>query len=152
MRNSGDGYFRASAGAMVIDADKRVLALRRKDVPEEAWQMPQGGIGFDESPAEAAWRELREETGLSRADLELLASAREWIVYELPERFRSTKVGWGQAQRWFLFRALPGAEIRPDGREFDAFDWFTSTELVRRVVEFRQPAYRQVFSEFAHWL
>lgn len=147
-----DGYFRASAGAVVINHQRRVLALRRKDAPEEAWQMPQGGIGFDEAPADAVWRELREETGLTHGDLELLAWSREWLVYELPEALRSAKVGWGQAQRWFLFRARPGADIRPDEREFNAFEWFTSSELIEGVVEFRRPVYRRLFAEFAPWL
>lgn len=152
MANSNDGYFRASAAAVVINGDRRVLALRRRDTPGEAWQMPQGGIGFDETPADAVWRELREETSLTSDDLELLASFREWLVYELPTAFRSAKVGWGQAQRWFLLRAKLGAEVRPDGKEFAAFAWFTPEELVDRVVEFRRPVYRRVFSEFAGWL
>ena len=152
MTNRDDGYFRASAGAVVINDARRVLALRRKDTPGHAWQMPQGGIGFEEVPGDAVWRELREETGLARGDLELLATSPEWLVYELPKAFRSTKVGWGQAQRWFLLRATPGAEVRPDGKEFVAFDWFTPEELVDRVVEFRRLVYRRVFAEFAQWL
>ncbi len=152
MTGREDGYFRASAGAVVINAARQVLALQRKDTPGHAWQMPQGGIGFTESPDDAVWRELREETGLARADLELLASSREWLVYELPGPFRSAKVGWGQAQRWFLLRAAPGAEIRPDGKEFVAFDWFQPAELVDRVVEFRRAVYRRVFAEFRQWL
>lgn len=152
MANRDDGYFRASAGAMVIDSQRRVLALRRKGTPEEAWQMPQGGIGMDEEPEHAAWRELEEETGLTATDVELLEVSREWLVYELPATFRSPKVGWGQAQRWFLFRARPGARVRPDSKEFDAFRWITHAELLSRVVEFRRPVYVRVFSEFAHWL
>jgi putative (di)nucleoside polyphosphate hydrolase len=152
MANRNDGYFRASAGAIVIDGQKRLLALRRKGTAEEAWQMPQGGIGKDETPEHAVWRELQEETGLTAADLELLEASREWMVYELPAALRSPKVGWGQAQRWFLFRARPGAKVRPDGKEFDAFAWITQTELLSRVVEFRRPVYVRVFSEFAIWL
>ena len=152
MANRNDGYFRASAGAIVIDGQKRVLALRRKGTAEEAWQMPQGGIGKDEAPEHAAWRELQEETGLTSADLELLGASREWLVYELPAAFRSPKVGWGQAQRWFLFHARQGAKVRPDSKEFDAFEWVTYAELLSRVVEFRRPVYVRVFSEFANWL
>ena len=153
MADRNDGYFRASAGAIVIDSQKRVLALRRKGTAEEAWQMPQGGIGKDEAPEHAAWRELQEETGLTWAELsELLGASREWlVVQELPEAFGSPKVGWGQAQRWFLFRARPGAKVRPDSKEFDAFEWVTHAGLLSRVVE-RRPVYVRVFSEFANWL
>ena len=152
MTTHDDGYFRASAGAVVINEERRVLALRRRDTPGDAWQMPQGGIGFDEVPGDAVWRELREETGLARGDLELLAASQEWLVYELPRPFRSAKVGWGQAQRWFLLRATRGAAVEPDGKEFVAFDWFAPAELVERVVEFRRSVYRRVFAEFAQWL
>jgi putative (di)nucleoside polyphosphate hydrolase len=152
MANREDGYFRASAGAVVIDDQNRVLTLRRKGTPEVAWQMPQGGIGMDETPEHAIWRELQEETGLTLAHLELLRASQEWIVYELPAVFRSPKVGWGQAQRWFLFRVKPAAKVKPDGKEFDAFEWVTSEELLTRVVEFRRPVYVRVFAEFANWL
>jgi putative (di)nucleoside polyphosphate hydrolase len=33
------------------------------------WQMPQGGIDADETPRQAALRELREEIGTDRADI-----------------------------------------------------------------------------------
>ena len=147
-----DGYFRANVGAVVINDNKKVLALRRKNVPEAVWQMPQGGVGFNEVPVEAVWRELQEETGLTRYDVELLAAADDWIVYELPKQFRSAKVGWGQAQRWFLFRARPGSTVKPDGKEFEAYDWFTVSELLDRVIAFRAPVYRRVFAEFADWV
>jgi hypothetical protein len=42
--------------------------------------------------------------------------------------------------------------VRPDGKEFDAYGWFTTAELLHRVVGFRAPVYRRVFSEVAAWL
>jgi putative (di)nucleoside polyphosphate hydrolase len=126
--------------------------MRRKSVPEVAWQLPQGGIRFSETPTDAVWREVEEETGLTRRDIELVAQSREWIVYELPAAFRSSKVGWGQAQRWFLFRATSPVTVRPDGNEFDAFDWLTPAELIARTIAFRVPVYTRVFAEFEKWL
>ena len=137
-------YFRANAGACVIDGRGRVLALRRRGPAESAWQMPQGGIKRGEAPDEAALRELREEAGLRRGSVTLLAEHPEWLVYELPTEYRNRKVGWGQAQKWFLFRARADARVVPDGVEFDAFAWLPVAELMKRVVPFRRAVYRRV--------
>jgi putative (di)nucleoside polyphosphate hydrolase len=121
-----------------------VLALRRKGLPEHAWQMPQGGIEADETPRQAVLRELQEETGLRASDVDLVTEVPDWLVYELPREFRRPKLGWGQAQKWFLLRARDGARVTPDGREFDAYDWLPPSELLTRVIAFRRPVYEVV--------
>jgi putative (di)nucleoside polyphosphate hydrolase len=144
-----DAFFRASVGACVVDAEGHVLALKRRGVSDNAWQMPQGGIEADETPRQAVLRELREETGLQPADVELLAEHPDWLVYELPPDFRKPKVGRGQAQKWFLLRARTEAIVRPDGEEFDDYAWMTPTELMPHVVAFRRPVYDRVLAHFA---
>lgn len=53
------------AAAVVRDADSRVLLVRRANEPARGlWSIPGGHIEVGESPAEAAAREVREETGL----------------------------------------------------------------------------------------
>jgi putative (di)nucleoside polyphosphate hydrolase len=146
-----DAFFRASAGACVIDAVGRVLALRRVGIADPAWQMPQGGIQNGEEPHEAVLREVGEELGLGPDNLELVAEHPGWLVYELPKEYRNQKVGWGQAQKWFLLRVKPGAEVRPDGQEVQAYEWLSSAELIQRVVafrKFRKPIYEEVFESF----
>ncbi len=145
-------FFRANAGLCVLDDDGRVLALRRRDVDDEAWQMPQGGIDDDETPRAAALRELREETGLGAPLAEIVGEHPEWLVYELPHELRrpktSRKIGWGQAQRWFLVRTPSNVDVTPDGDEFDAHAWMPPNELLDRVIAFRRPIYRRVFEHF----
>lgn len=144
-----DAFFRAGVGAVVIDDTRRILVLQRKGVQEGAWQLPQGGVGAAEAPLDALYRELREETGLRRHDVEVKATIHEWWVYELPLEYRNAKVGWGQAQRWFLCRLLASRNaVRPDQIELARAEWVTAEELVARAVAFRVPIYRRLITEF----
>ena len=141
-------FFRAGVGAVVVDAG-RILVLRRKGARDSAWQLPQGGVEAGEDPEAAIYRELREETGLERAQLRLLSSAGEWLAYELPPEYRNAKVGRGQVPRWFLYElAAPRGAVRPDGLEFEDAAWVTAQELLARAVPFRVPLYRRLVDEF----
>jgi putative (di)nucleoside polyphosphate hydrolase len=143
-----DAFFRASAGACVVDSRGLVLAMRRRNLPETAWQMPQGGIKSDEMPREAVLRELHEEAGVYPGDVELVEEHDAWLVYALPQAMRNPKVGWGQAQRWFLLRLKPGVAVAPDGEEFDACEWLQPEELLLRAIEFRKPIYGRILRDF----
>lgn len=141
-------YFRASAGMVVINQLGAVLALERADAAG-SWQFPQGGIEDNETPLAAAYRELREETGLEADDVELVAELPDWLAYELPAELRSAKIGLGQVQRWFLFRLrAPHTAIdlaaSDGGREFVAAKWISIDDLVDQVADFRKPVYRQI--------
>ena len=76
-------YFRAGAGALYEPRDRYVLAIERADVAG-AWQLPQGGLDEDEDPLDAAYREIAEETGVEKVELEFLRACPEPLVYELP--------------------------------------------------------------------
>jgi len=143
-------YFRAGAGAMIINPQGLVLALERADVAG-SWQMPQGGLDAAEEPLAAAYREVAEETGIGAADLTLLDSYPEPLVYELPLRMRTEKTGRGQVQYWFLFR-FNGPETVIDalgGGEFRAWRWTSLQQLVQITPDFRVPVYQKLGQRFA---
>ena len=53
------------AGALVRDAEDRLLLVRRANEPSRGlWSLPGGRIEDGETPEQAAAREVREETGL----------------------------------------------------------------------------------------
>ena len=54
--------FRPNVGIIICNDERRLFWGRR--VGQDAWQFPQGGIKSKESPEDAMYRELMEETGL----------------------------------------------------------------------------------------
>ena len=142
-------FFRVGAGAIVVNASGLVFATERKETPG-AWQLPQGGIDLNEDPLQAAYRELFEETGIRKTDLELLGFHPEPLAYELPHELRNPKTGRGQVQYWFLFR-YGGDERLIDvngGGEADSWQWMPFGRLVEVVADFRKPLYAKLFDYF----
>ena len=141
-------HFRANVVAIVTNDNGRVLAFERTDVPG-AWQLPQGGVDDGETPEEAVWRELGEETGLGRNQVELIGEFPDWTAYEWPNGPRKNG-RMGQVQRWFTFRVVSDeVEPEPDGVEFSTWKWVTREWLVDQVVDFRRPSYRRVLHDNA---
>ncbi|MFD2264752.1 RNA pyrophosphohydrolase [Lacibacterium aquatile] len=143
--------YRLGVGIILMNAEGLIFVAERIDTPG-AWQMPQGGIDAGEDPLPAAFRELEEETGTSKA--ELLVESRGWLAYDLPEEIRG-KV-WkgryrGQKQKWFLFRFTGSdsdIDIATEHPEFSAWKWAPPHLLPEMIVGFKQDLYRQVVAEF----
>jgi putative (di)nucleoside polyphosphate hydrolase len=114
------------------------------------WQFPQGGIDPHEDIAAAAFRELKEETGVISAHLLVLTPG--WLAYDFPPKY--AKRGWrGQRQKWaaMLFEGEDG-EIdleADDHQEFDAWRWAELEEAPSLIVPFKRAVYAEIVSAFA---
>jgi putative (di)nucleoside polyphosphate hydrolase len=150
--------YRPCVGLVLIGPGGRVFAGQRLDNPGPAWQMPQGGVDPGEAPADAALRELGEETGLAPAHVEMLRESAEWLPYDLPADLVPRIWGGryrGQKQKWFALRFLGrDADIAIDRGhpEFSRWTWMPPADLVDRIVPFKRPVYERVFAEFADLL
>jgi ADP-ribose pyrophosphatase YjhB (NUDIX family) len=61
------------AAGVIVERDGKVLLVRRRLNPRRGlWSFPAGFVDFDETPAQAALRECREETGLEVEIVDLL--------------------------------------------------------------------------------
>ncbi|NNE09073.1 MAG: RNA pyrophosphohydrolase [Gemmatimonadetes bacterium] len=144
-------FFRAGAGGLIVDEAGLVFAFERSDARGN-WQLAQGGLDPGEEPLEAAYREIKEETGIKRKHLELLDPEPELLAYELPEGRRRSKLGRGQAHYWFAFRFL-GRDSHitlGDQKEFRAWKRTTIHELIQQTAEFRRPVYERLSVRFAN--
>ena len=150
--------YRPCAGVMLVNHANLVFVGQRIDNPEDAWQMPQGGIDPGEEAEAAAIRELGEETGVSASLVDILARTREDLVYDLPPelvgkvwkgRFR------GQRQSWFLARfngADSDIDIQTAHPEFRAWRWVEPAQLPSLIVPFKRKLYEDIVTEFSPYL
>ena len=61
-----NGY-RANVGIVLMNQQKELFFAKRRY--QSGWQFPQGGIHIGETPESAMYRELLEETGLTKMTL-----------------------------------------------------------------------------------
>lgn len=147
-----DGY-RANVGIIIFNDDGKLFWARR--IGQNAWQFPQGGIAYSESPEQAVYRELVEETGLTEKDVQIVAQTNGWLRYRLPEhlvRRYKRPVCIGQKQKWFMLRLLTNDEAvsldknkRP---EFDVWKWTDYWTPLSEVISFKRDVYRQALEYF----
>ena len=152
-----EGY-RANVG--IILANRRDEVFWGKRINQDAWQFPQGGIQHGETPQQAMFRELEEEVGLQRDHVRVLGRTRDWLRYEVPERWARRRDGGacyrGQKQIWFLLR-LTGRDCDVKLRasrhpEFDAWRWNDYWVPLDCVIEFKREVYRQALLELHRYL
>jgi putative (di)nucleoside polyphosphate hydrolase len=144
--------FRANVGIILANSDNRLLLGGR--VGAKGWQFPQGGMIEGEEPVEAMFRELHEEVGLAKDDVEVLSVTNGWLRYKLPDKYvrrNSKPVCIGQKQRWFMLRLTSNDDAVRfdccDKPEFDRIRWVDFWRPVNEVIYFKRRVYARALHE-----
>jgi 8-oxo-dGTP pyrophosphatase MutT (NUDIX family) len=117
-------HFRTLAvGAVVLDADGRILLVgqHRYTLDAWSWELPEGGVPFDESPLDGARRELAEETGYR---------AEQWR--ELVRSHLSNSVS-DEASTLYVASGLTAGAPDPDGTERITTRWVTLDQALAMI-------------------
>lgn len=113
-----------SAGGLVFDEEGRVLLIRARDLRNQpVWTLPKGTLNPGESSAEAALREVQEETGYQCELIRELMSVTYWFQRG-GRRIRKTV-------RWYLMRPL--AKVGEHDHEVDEVAWADRAEAQNRL-------------------
>ena len=151
-----NGY-RPNVGIILVNRRDEVFWGKR--IREHSWQFPQGGIKRGETPEQAMYRELEEETGLLPEHVRIIGRTRNWLRYDVPERW--VRREWrghyrGQKQIWFLLRMVgqdSDVSLRASSHpEFDAWRWNAYWVPLESVIEFKRGVYEQALTELARFL
>jgi len=149
--------FRPNVGIILLNQKNQVFWGKR--IRTHSWQFPQGGIDRGESPEQAMFRELHEEVGLKPEHVSIVARTRDWLRYEVPDRYirREARGHYkGQKQIWYLLRLCSGdwhLNLRASSHpEFDAWRWNDYWVPLDVVVEFKRGVYEMALTELAHHL
>lgn len=108
---------------------------------------------------QAMYRELHEETGLHPEHVKIIGRTRDWLRYEVPDKFIKREVRGhyrGQKQIWFLLRMV-GRDCdiclrATDHPEFDAWRWNEYWVPLDAVIEFKRDVYQLALTELSRFL
>lgn len=149
--------FRPNVGIILLNQRNQVFWGKR--IRTNSWQFPQGGIDRGESPEQAMYRELHEEVGLKPEHVSIVARTRDWLRYEVPDRFirRDARGHYkGQKQIWYLLRLVAqdwNLNLRATNHpEFDAWRWNDYWVPLDVVVEFKRGVYEMALTELSRFL
>ena len=149
--------FRPNVGIILLNQKNQVFWGKR--IRSHSWQFPQGGIDRGETPEQAMFRELHEEVGLRPEHVAIVARTKDWLRYEVPDRFirRDARGHYkGQKQIWYLLRLVAQdwhLNLRATSHpEFDAWRWNDYWVPLDVVVEFKRGVYEMALTELARFV
>jgi putative (di)nucleoside polyphosphate hydrolase len=145
-------FFRAGVGTVIYTDSGEIAIFKRAQPPVGLWELQQGGIDVGELPEETLWRELHEEVGLIKDDIDLVTKMPGWTVYERSEGTNDVSNDiLGQAHCWYFLKLKTGHTIDLENALEDAaseFRFATFEELIATTGEHKQHVYLRLYEFF----
>lgn len=151
--------YRAGVGLLILNKDKQVFIGERFEQPG-VWQLPQGGIDEGDTDFETSvFRELEEETGMTRKNAQIIGIMDDWQHYDLPDHLIAKL--WdskyrGQKQKWvaIMFDGHDSEINLHTCRypEFQDWKWVDISDVLGATIPVKRSTYETVFEYFKTFL
>jgi putative (di)nucleoside polyphosphate hydrolase len=145
-------FFRAGVGTVIYDSDNKVALFKRAKFPVGVWQFQQGGIDVGEEFETTLWRELKEEIGLEKTDIEKVDEFPDWTIHASQNALDdATKSRIGQAHKWYFLKLRPGVEIdltKALDDEADEYRFDTFSAAIDECDDLKKPVYKKLQEYF----
>lgn len=126
--------YRKGASAFIINDKKEflmVLAVKKNFNDPDYWKIPAGGIEKNETQEEGLYRELNEELGINKDDIELISLSKYTDKFNWPknlsaEKFKRTGIWYDGQERCIFICKLTNPDFRFKLQEEEIADikWF----------------------------
>ncbi len=130
----------AAGGLVQNDADEFLLIFRH-----HTWDLPKGKIEFDETPEQAAIREVEEECGIKN-----LA-----IIQKLPHSFHTYKLNEKRMLKknhWFLMQTVNKAPLVPQTNEgIEEARWMNKNSMQTIALKNMHASIAGLLNQFFGW-
>ena|SRR3989344_5938090 len=130
--------YRQGVNAIIVDKDNNFLLVQKNAWKDNELTIPGGGRDNDETPEDNLFRELAEEIGAEKKDLNILGISSHNIEYDYPVQL-SLKVNGGkyrgQSYKQFVVRFIGDKDkliFTPE--EFRGHKWVRADELHKYLV------------------
>ncbi|MDG2375812.1 MAG: dihydroneopterin triphosphate diphosphatase [Woeseiaceae bacterium] len=127
------GFRRPESVLVIVYTDDLKILLLKRNEPFEFWQSVTGSLEDGESPADAAVREIAEETGLASGDR--LADAGRQRVFQIDPRWLdryAPRINENLEYEWH-YRLDAPVDVQVNPAEHDEWAWVTIDEAIERV-------------------
>lgn len=145
-------FFRAGVGTVIYNQKGEVALFERAKFPVGVWQFQQGGIDLDEAVETALWRELKEEIGLSKDEINKVTEMPGWTVYQdMNSDTDSSTHRLGQVHHWYFLELKPDCQIdlkNATDQEASQFRWVYFAEAIAVTNDRKKHVYQQLETYF----
>jgi 8-oxo-dGTP pyrophosphatase MutT (NUDIX family) len=96
-----------------------------------SWSFPKGGIDPHETPLEAAWREIKEETGLGAEDLQFVKELGTLVRYSIGKDGTGEDTSRPPSTRTLYLFTTDKIEMKPQDKEVTEAKFVTIDEALK---------------------